>query len=118
MSLAGSNLSGRIARIDLFTVSIPFTAPEHSATLSRLGFDNVLLRLETVEGCVGWGEASGGSGVPVEVLRGLIEFATPFAIGRSVFETERIRADLIGGGRLANLRRMAHLAIAGIDMAC
>ena len=56
--------------------------------------------------------------MPVEVLRALIEFAKPFAIGRSVFATEQIRADLVAGGRLANLRRMAHLAMAGIDMAC
>ena len=85
MSAAATSLSGRIRALDLFTVSIPFTAPEQSATLSRLGFDNVLLRLETVEGCVGWGEASGGSGVPVEVLRAILDFARPFAVGRSVF---------------------------------
>jgi len=118
MAAVRSNISGKIERIDLFTVSIPFTAPEESATLSRLGFDNILVRLETIEGRIGWGEASGGSGAPVEVLRALMELVKPFVEGRSVFETEQIRSTIIEGGRLANFRRLAHLAIAGYDMAC
>jgi L-alanine-DL-glutamate epimerase-like enolase superfamily enzyme len=113
-----SPIAGRIAKIDLFTISIPFTAPEESATLSRLGFDNVLVRLETTEGAVGWGESSGGSGAPVEVLRTLMEGIKGFVLGRSVFETELIRGAMITGGRLANFRRLAHLAMAGFDMAC
>src|SRR5262249_49569313 len=34
------------------------------------------------------------------------------------FETELIRSTMITGGRLANFRRLAHLAMAGFDMAC
>ena len=40
---------GRIAKVDLFTMSVPFGAPEESATLSRLGFDNVLVRRSVFE---------------------------------------------------------------------
>ena len=109
---------GRIAKVDLFTISVPFGAPEESATLSRLGFDNVLVRLETAEGTVGWGEASGGSGAPVEVLRAMMEGSKGFVLGRSVFEPELIRSAMIAGGRLANFRRLAHLSMAGFDMAC
>jgi L-alanine-DL-glutamate epimerase-like enolase superfamily enzyme len=115
---AAQAIGGRIAAIELFTVSIPFTAPEESATLSRLGFDNVLVRLETAEGCVGWGEASGGSGAPVEVVRATAELARALVIGRSVFETEALRADLVTATRMANLRRLAHLVAAAYDMAC
>jgi L-alanine-DL-glutamate epimerase-like enolase superfamily enzyme len=53
--------SGHISRIDIITVSIPFPDVEQSATLSRIGFDNLLIRLETREGCVGWGEVSGAA---------------------------------------------------------
>ena len=109
---------GRIAKVDLFTISVPFVAPEESATLSRLGFDNVLVRLETAEGTVGWGEASGGSGAPVEVLRAMMEGSKGFVLGRSVFEPELIRSAMIAGGRLANFRRLAHLSMAGFDIAC
>lgn len=116
--VSGSNRNGRIARVDPFTVSIPFTAPESSATLSRIGFDNVILRLETNEGCVGWGEISGGSGAPVETVRALFEVIRPIILGASVFDTEALRAAIISRGRLANLRRLAHLVTSGIDMAC
>ena len=109
---------GSIAKIDLFTISVPFVAPEESATLSRLGFDNVLVRLETAEGAVGWGEASGGSGVPVEILHTMMERSRSFVLGRSVFEPELIRSALITGSRMANFRRLAHLSMAGFDTAC
>jgi L-alanine-DL-glutamate epimerase-like enolase superfamily enzyme len=110
--------SGQIAHVEAFNVSIPFTAPEESATLSRLGFDNVLLKIETTDGCVGWGEVSGGSGAPVETVRALVDLVAPMVAGRSVFATESIRASIIANGRLANLRRLAHLVTAGFDMAC
>jgi L-alanine-DL-glutamate epimerase-like enolase superfamily enzyme len=109
---------GRIARVEAFTVSVPFTAPEESATLQRHGFDNVLVRLETTEGAVGWGETSGASGAPVEAVRATIDTLIPLLVGRRVFETERLRADLIRIGRLANFRRLAHLAAAAFDIAC
>ena len=109
---------GSIAKIDLFTISVPFVAPEESATLSRLGFDNVLVRLETAEGAVGWGEASGGSGVPVEILHTMMERSRSFVLGRSVFEPELIRSALITGSRMANFHRLAHLSMAGFDTAC
>src|SRR5215217_1580095 len=96
------NVTGRISRIDLITVSIPFTDVEHSATLSRIGFDNVLVRLETQEGCVGWGEISGASGAPVEVVRSLADFLKPLVIGRRIFESNLLRKALIETGRLAN----------------
>jgi L-alanine-DL-glutamate epimerase-like enolase superfamily enzyme len=35
-----------------------------------------------------------------------------------VFEPELIRSAVIAGGRLANFRRLAHLSMAGFDMAC
>ena len=65
--------------------------------LSRLGFDNVLVRLETAEGAIGWGEASGGSGAPVEVVRILMEGTRQFVPGAPVFEMERIRTAIIAG---------------------
>ncbi|MGE0008323.1 MAG: mandelate racemase/muconate lactonizing enzyme family protein [Parvibaculaceae bacterium] len=113
-----SGNSGRIAHVEAFSVSIPFTAPEESATLSRRGFDNILLKIETTDGCVGWGEVSGGSGAPVETLRALVDRVSPAVVGRSVFATESIRSSIIADGRLANLRRLAHLVTAGFDMAC
>jgi L-alanine-DL-glutamate epimerase-like enolase superfamily enzyme len=118
MSAADIAGQGRIARIDAFTVSVPFTAPEETATLQRHGFDNVIVRLETAEGVIGWGETSGASGAPVEAVRATIDSLLPLVVGMRVFETERLRADLIRIGRLANFRRLAHLAAAAFDIAC
>jgi L-alanine-DL-glutamate epimerase-like enolase superfamily enzyme len=118
MSDTGMTGPGRIARVDVFTIAVPFTAPEQSATLQRQGFDNLLVRLETAEGVVGWGETSGASGAPVEAVRATVDSLLPLVVGRRVFETERLRADLIRIGRLANFRRLAHLAAAAFDTAC
>lgn len=113
-----SRSTGRIARIDTFVVSVRLTEPEKTVTIERRGFENVLVRLETDDGVVGWGEASGASGAPVEAVRATIESLTPLAVGRCVFDTERLRAVLLERSRMANLRRLAHLALAGIDIAC
>lgn len=107
-----------IRRIETIPIAVPFREPERSATINRLGFDNVLVRLETEDGAVGWGEASGASGVPVEALRDVLENLAPFALGQSVFHTELIRKRLLELGRMANVRRLAHLASAAIDTAC
>jgi len=110
--------SGRIERIDVIIVAVEFTEPETSATLERRGFENVLIRLETDDGAVGWGEASGASGAPVEAVRATVEALTPLAVGATVFDTEALRLRLLKRSRMANLRRLAHLALAGIDIAC
>jgi L-alanine-DL-glutamate epimerase-like enolase superfamily enzyme len=110
--------SDQIARIEPTTISVPFTATEQSATLARDGFDNVLIRLETVGGAVGWGEASGASGAPVEALHSTIVELAPFAVGQSVFATEQIRERMLTLGRIHNFRRLCHLAAAAIDAAC
>jgi L-alanine-DL-glutamate epimerase-like enolase superfamily enzyme len=107
-----------IHRIEIIPVAVPFREPERSATLSRRGFDNVLVRLETEDGAVGWGEASGTSGAPVAAVRATLEHLVPFALGQSVFRTEGMRGRMLSLGRMANLRRLAHLAIAAVDTAC
>lgn len=114
MTVAGD----RIRRIEIIPIAVPFTEPELSATLSRRGFNNVLVRLETEGGIVGWGEASGTSGAPIGALLETMELLAPFATGQSVFRTEAIRAQLLDLGRMANVRRLAHLALAAIDTAC
>jgi L-alanine-DL-glutamate epimerase-like enolase superfamily enzyme len=108
----------RIAALEAITISVPFTAPEASATLCRRGFDNVLVRLRTDTGVEGWGEASGASGAPVEAVRAAIAELSLHVVGESVLATERMRARLLPLARMANLRRLFHLAFAAIDSAC
>ena len=48
----------------------------------------------------------------------MMEGSKGFAPGRSVFEPKLIRSAMIAGDRLANFRRLAHLFMAGFDMAC
>jgi L-alanine-DL-glutamate epimerase-like enolase superfamily enzyme len=110
--------SDQITSIEPMTISVPFTSTEHSATVARNGFDNVLVRIETAGGAMGWGEASGASGAPVEAVRQTIEQLAPFAVGQTVFATEQIRERLLTLGRTHNLRRLCHLAAAAIDAAC
>jgi L-alanine-DL-glutamate epimerase-like enolase superfamily enzyme len=108
----------RIAHLEAFTVALAFTEEEESATVRRRGFTSILLRLETDDGVVGWGETSGASGAPPESVRAVVEALAPLALGESVFESERLRLRLIEMSRMANLRRLAHLACAAYDIAC
>ncbi len=108
----------RIARFETFTIALALTVEEESASVRRRGFTSILLRLETDDGVIGWGETSGASGAPPEAVRAAVEALGPLALGESVFETERLRLRLLELGRMANLRRLAHLACAAYDLAC
>jgi L-alanine-DL-glutamate epimerase-like enolase superfamily enzyme len=110
---------GHIVRVETFPVRLRFTEPEVSAKGSRTSFENVIIRLETVEGIVGWGEASGSTtGAPVEAVHAVIERTRPLLEGLSVFDTGELRRRIMVGGRLTNVVRLGHLACAGYDLAC
>lgn len=107
----------KIDRVEVFTIALPFSRPERWSAGGRRGCANVLIKLTTDEGLVGWGETSGGSGGSVSVVRAAVESAIELVRGLDPFGVEVLRAKIIEGGRWRNMYRLAHLVVAGFEIA-
>ncbi|HLZ10626.1 MAG TPA: mandelate racemase/muconate lactonizing enzyme family protein [Chloroflexota bacterium] len=105
----------KVTRLEPIIVSIPYRESEHSTRVQRDGVTDVIVRLETDTGLVGWGESC--SGANVESIAEAVKAAIPIVIGRDPWNTEAIAADFFGAG-LWDMRPMTgNFAYAGIDMA-
>jgi len=105
----------RITHIEPIIVSIPYRQAERSTRVHREGVTDVLVRVETDAGIVGWGESC--SGANVESICEAVKAAIPIVVGRNPWHTEAITADFFGAG-LWDMRPMTgNFAFAGIDMA-
>jgi len=105
----------KIAKIEPMIVSVPYQHREHSSRVQRDGVTAVLVRLETDNGLVGWGESC--SGANVESIYEAVKAAIPIIRGRNPWHTEALAADFFTGG-LWDMRPMTgNFAYAGIDMA-
>ncbi|MDX2225919.1 MAG: mandelate racemase/muconate lactonizing enzyme family protein [Verrucomicrobiae bacterium] len=105
----------KITRLDFIPLSIPYTHREESSQVNRDGVSDILVRAETDDGCVGWGESC--SGANLESIHEALKAMRPFVLGRSPWESEAIRQDLWRHGLWLFRRQTGAFAFAGIDMA-
>src|SRR5215470_12398467 len=105
----------KITKIDIFPVSVPYTHREVSSQVKRDGVTDILVKVTTDDGLVGWGESCSGANVEsvAETLRAMV----PFVLGRSCWESAAIRAALWHDGIWQFRKPTASFAYAGIDMA-
>lgn len=108
----------KIERADVYTIALPFDRPERWSAGARWGCANVLIKLTTDDGLVGWGETSGGSGGSVSAVRAAVDSCLPAVLDMDPFRIEWLRPRLFSVGRWRNLHRLAHLVLAGYEMAC
>jgi L-Ala-D/L-Glu epimerase len=101
--------------VDAIPVSIPYTHTEVSSQVTRGGVTDVLVRVQTDDGGIGWGEAC--SGADVRSIVAAIEAMTPFVLGRDPWDREAIRHDLWVHGLWQFRAGTGGFAFAGIDMA-
>lgn len=104
----------KIARLDYFPVSIPYKHREVSSQVQRDGVTDIIVKMTTDEGLVGWGESC--SGANVESVLEALKAMTPFVVGRSPWESEAIRAAIWQQGIWSFRKPTASFAYAGIDM--
>jgi glucarate dehydratase len=105
----------RITALEATIVSVPYQHREVSTRVQRDGVTDVVVKLTTDDGLVGWGESC--SGANVESVEEAVKAARPFVIGRDPWQTEAIARDFFKVG-LWDLRPMTGaFAYAGIDMA-
>jgi len=105
----------KIVRLETFPVSIPYLHAERSARVNRGGVSDVIVKLTTDTGLIGWGEAC--SGADTASIEAAVKAMAPFVVGQDPWNTEAIARDVYSRG-LWDLRVMTgNFAFAGIDMA-
>lgn len=105
----------RIAAMELTTVSVPYTHRENSSRVNRDGVTDVIVKLVTDEGTVGWGESCSGANVESvhEALRGF----EPMLLGRDPWNREALWHDAYHRGIWRHREPTFNFAWAGVDMA-
>jgi len=105
----------KIAKLEFTPVSVPYTHREVSSLVNRDGVTDLIVKATTDDGLVGWGESC--SGANVTSVLGALEGMKPFVLGRSPWESERIRQELWHRGIWSWREHTACFAYPGIDMA-
>lgn len=105
----------KVSNLEFIPVSIPYTHREVSSMVRRDGVTDILVKVTTDDGLVGWGESCSGANTEsvVETLHAI----APFVLGRSPWGSEAIRLELWQRGIWMFRKPTASFAYAGIDMA-
>jgi L-alanine-DL-glutamate epimerase-like enolase superfamily enzyme len=105
----------RIATVETIPVSVPYRHREISSQVARDGVSDVLVKLTTDDGLVGWGEAC--CGADTASVEAALRAMTPFVVGRDPWNREAMRRDVFTHGLWQFQSGTGNFAWAGIDMA-
>lgn len=105
----------RISRYDIQVANIAYQHRELSSQVARDGVSAGVLRLETDDGLVGWGEICAGSDIASEV--DAVHAMMSFVLGGDPWRAEAMRRDAWHRGLWQFREGTANFAWAGIDMA-
>ena len=105
----------RVALVEPIVVNVPYSHREVSSIVARDGVTDVLVRVTTEDGLVGWGEATSGSDA-VSVEAAVVAMG-PFVVGRDPWNRDAMRADAFGFGLWKFTAGTGNFAWSGIDMA-
>ncbi|MBL8582153.1 MAG: mandelate racemase/muconate lactonizing enzyme family protein [Rhizobiaceae bacterium] len=105
----------KIVSVETFPASIPYSHLERSSRVNRAGVTDVVVKLTTDSGLVGWGEAC--SGADTASIDAALQSMARFVVGRSPWDGEAIARDVFGEGLWDYRPMTGNFAFAGIDMA-
>jgi L-alanine-DL-glutamate epimerase-like enolase superfamily enzyme len=105
----------KIATVETIPVSVPYRHREISSQVARDGVSDVLVKLTTDDGLVGWGEAC--CGADTASVEAALRAMTPFVVGRDPWNREAMRRDVFTHGLWQFQSGTGNFAWAGIDMA-
>jgi glucarate dehydratase len=105
----------KIEAIDLFPVSIPYRHLELSSRVSRGGVTDVIVRMRTDDGRVGWGECC--SGADTLSIVAAAHAMTPFLIGKDPRDGQILRRDVFKTGLWDYRVQTGNFTFAGLDSA-
>lgn len=105
----------KITSLDVWPLSIAYKHNEVSAIINRGGVSDVIVRIGTDNGLVGWGECTCPG--DTESVAAAARSAEPFLLGRNPWQTEAIWAEYNIAGNWQFQPMTRNFAFAGIDMA-
>jgi L-Ala-D/L-Glu epimerase len=105
----------KIDRLDVYPLSIAYHHNETSSIINRGGVSDVIVKLTTDDGLVGWGECTTPG--DTESIVAAARAAWPFLLGRDPWDKEAIFRDYQVGGNWQFQAMTGNFAFAGIDMA-
>lgn len=105
----------RIAEAEFTVVSVPYTHRENSAQVNRDGVTDVVVKLTSDDGRVGWGESCSGSNV--ESVLEVLNACRPMLIGRNPWNRDAIWHDCFRNDLWFYRESIFNLAYPGIDIA-
>jgi glucarate dehydratase len=105
----------KIVGFETFPVSVPYAHAERSFRVQRGGVSDVIVKLTTDIGLVGWGESC--CGADTASIEAALQAMKPLVVGRDPWETEAIARDVYKLGLWDYRVQTGNFAYAGIDMA-
>jgi len=105
----------RVTSLETTIVSVPYRHRETSSRVRRDGVTDVLVKIGTDTGHVGWGESC--SGADVASVEAAAKAMAPMVIGRDPWAREAIAADVFTTGLWDYRPMTGNFAFSGIDMA-
>jgi L-alanine-DL-glutamate epimerase-like enolase superfamily enzyme len=105
----------KVASVETIPVSVPYTHREVSSQVARDGVSDVLVKVTTDDGLIGWGEAC--CGADTASVESAVQAMTPFVIGRDPWNRETMRREAFTHGLWQFRVGTGNFAWAGIDMA-
>ena len=105
----------KVATFETIPVSVPYTHREVSSQVARDGVSDVLVKLTTDGGLVGWGEAC--CGADTASVDAALHAMAPFVVGRDPWNREAMRRNAFTHGLWQFRAGTGNFAWAGIDMA-
>ena len=105
----------RITGMATLPVNVAYRHAEISSRVRRGGVTSIIVRLETDNGLVGWGEACVGA--DAASIEAALAAMRPFVVGRDPWHSEAIARDVYRTGLWDYRVQTGNFAFAGIDMA-
>jgi len=105
----------RVAALETIPVSVPYRHREVSSQVARDGVSDILVKLTTDDGTVGWGEAC--CGADTASVEAAVRALAPFVVGRDPWNRDAMRRDAFTHGLWQFRAGTGNFAWAGIDMA-
>src|SRR5947209_8393695 len=108
-----------IRRIDAIPVALPMKSPMKMAGITITTAENLLVRVESADGMVGWGEAPSAPTMTGDTLRGLVaavrDHLAPLLIGKKMSGDHRglLQGSLVGNSGAHSAIEMALLDLTG-----
>ena len=106
----------KITAVDAIALGIPYGPMDSAVALDRGIRKHILVRVETDDGLVGWGEAF-ALGAPTAVCAVITDALRPLLLGQSPLEIERLTDRVHRATLLYGRRGLAMFAWSGIELA-